>query len=620
MGLRARLTLYSVLLMATIVGVVSALHLAHAIELQFFESLERGKIMQRISVDAVTRTLDRERSAPLNEALTRDEELSNHLLNILTAATALLEIAVTDTHGRILADSDPSRVGMIFTEYPNFESMVLRTPWWGKLPILFSDRQNYELTQALAEEGQKAPVLFVRVVISPSLIRAGIRPILETDLGISLASILGSILVALVFTGIVYRPLGAVGRMIDVVTGADYEGQPGAEGDPGGAAPPPEELKAVASKLNLLGQQLRGARHDFSDLRGNVERLLDELEDAVLVFGRQQRLVTASGAIEKFLGRKRTELIGMSLSEIFAPTTNVGLLLAQIAETGRPVRNRHVSIPSGASGKVSRALLSVDIVQSLGAANGLASHGIGLLVRFRDPEATHRIGSQLQLAERLSSIGRITGGVAHEVKNPLNAINIHVELARTKLSHGDTDIEPEMEIISGEILRLDRVVTTFLDFNRPLRPNLQDIAVDTLLEDLVRLTKPQAEAAGVSMAVSLDSEGAVISADADLLKQAMLNVVVNAIASMPKGGELRIETSVYRYEAEIRIADTGMGIAPELRDKIFKLYFSTKKGGSGIGLAMAFRIVQLHDGTIDFTSETGKGTTFSLRFPLAPST
>jgi len=117
--------------------------------------------------------------------------------------------------------------------------------------------------------------------------------------------------------------------------------------------------------------------------------------------------------------------------------------------------------------------------------------------------------------------------------------------------------------------------------------------------------------------VEQQTEGVSIGVDLDLLKQAMLNVVINAIEAMPQGGKLRFESAVRGDDAEIRVTDTGCGIAPEVKDKIFGLYFTTKERGSGIGLAMTFRIVQLHDGTIDFTSEPGKGTTFAIRIPTA---
>jgi signal transduction histidine kinase len=133
----------------------------------------------------------------------------------------------------------------------------------------------------------------------------------------------------------------------------------------------------------------------------------------------------------------------------------------------------------------------------------------------------------------------------------------------------------------------------------------------------VDLARPQANAAGIRVHVEQEAaEDVEVRVDRDLLKQAMLNLVVNAIEAMPKGGELRFETLAFEHTAEIRISDTGPGIPPELRDKIFRLYFTTRKEGSGIGLAMTFRIVQLHGGAIDFSSGPGKGATFFIRLPI----
>jgi len=207
--------------------------------------------------------------------------------------------------------------------------------------------------------------------------------------------------------------------------------------------------------------------------------------------------------------------------------------------------------------------------------------------------------------------------VAHEVKNPLNAILLHVEVARARLKQGEADVSPQMEVISREILRLDRVVKTFLDFTRPVELKYRVVPLRDVVREIEELTRPQAEAAKVRMTVEPVSEGVDVRVDRDMFKQALLNVVVNAIQSMKDGGDLRLECSSAGDTAEIRIVDTGPGIPPELRDKIFRLYFTTKPGGSGIGLAMTFRIVQLHDGTIDFSSEPGKGTTFVIRLPIA---
>jgi signal transduction histidine kinase len=372
----------------------------------------------------------------------------------------------------------------------------------------------------------------------------------------------------------------------------------------------------MASKVSLLGQRLRGAQFEVSDLMGNMDRLFQDLEDAVFIFNRERRLVFASGSVEKFLGRNRAGLSGETISDIFPPARPLGLLIAQSAQTGRAVRNRRV--PVTAAGEIVEGpavvLLSVDTLETLPGSTG---PGSGLLVRLRDPEAQRKIGRELQTADRMAALSRVSSGVAHEVKNPLNAILLHVEVAKARLAKGETDVEPQMEIISREILRLDRVVKTFLDFTRPVELKLSNVPLGEFVSEVVELARPQAEASKIRVEVTDEADRVEIRVDRDLLKQALLNVVVNAIEAMPQGGALRFEATAGEDAAEIRVSDTGVGIAPELREKIFRLYFTTRTQGSGIGLAMTFRIVQLHDGTIDFTSEPGKGTTFFIRLPIA---
>jgi len=188
-----------------------------------------------------------------------------------------------------------------------------------------------------------------------------------------------------------------------------------------------------------------------------------------------------------------------------------------------------------------------------------------------------------------------------------------------KLAKGDTNVNQQMDIIASEILRLDRVVKTFLDFTRPVEMKTVEVPADAFVFEMVELARPQAQAMGVTISADLHAVGATIMVDPDLLKQAALNIVVNAIEAMPKGGELRFESSIEGEDVEIRISDSGSGIAPEKRDQIFQLYYTTKTKGSGIGLAMTFRIVQLLNGKIEFVSEPGKGTAFILRFPLEGS-
>ncbi len=229
-----------------------------------------------------------------------------------------------------------------------------------------------------------------------------------------------------------------------------------------------------------------------------------------------------------------------------------------------------------------------------------------------------RMASQLDIASRFAAISRLSGGVAHEIKNPLNAISLRLDLLRERLGGPEEEMIAEIDILLKEVRRLDRVVKTFLDFSRPVEVKFDDVDLAALAHEIVDLMTPQARLTGI--ALQFESAGelpARIRGDSDMLKQAVLNLVTNALDALSKkeGAELRLRVSAEGEVVMMEVADNGPGIPQDLRDKVFQLYFTTKQRGSGIGLAMTYRAVQLHNGTIDFTSEDGRGTTFSLRFP-----
>jgi signal transduction histidine kinase len=225
------------------------------------------------------------------------------------------------------------------------------------------------------------------------------------------------------------------------------------------------------------------------------------------------------------------------------------------------------------------------------------------------------MASQFDVASRLAAISRISGGVAHEIKNPLNAISLRLDLLRAHAEPQQDGLIPEIDILSNEVRRLDRVVKTFLDFSRPLEVRFADVDLGALAGEVANLMTPQARTSGVEMQFEAPAEPALMRGDADLLKQAILNLVTNALEAMKGGGVLRLKVERVGDSVALEIADNGPGIPPEVRDKVFQLYFTTKERGSGIGLAMTYRAVQLHNGTVDFTSELGRGTTFRLQFP-----
>jgi hypothetical protein len=610
MTIQAKVTLRYGLLVVFMAGAISAVNVAIETEQQFASMLERARDFNDLAVSELTQAVKTDSPPPPIEDVLADPGLASMLEQIMVKSNnAVLEIAVVDENNRILLDSI-SPPGGTLPAYEDFGALVKRTNWLQKLDILWKGARYYQV-ESLPQRTTAGKLLYVRAVIDTQFIRIDIQPKLERSLMVAFLAVIGAVCLTFLFSTVAFRPLVRLRRQLDLVASGDYDLQPGAAPDASKAAT--DEFAVMSSKVNLLGERLRGAQVEVSDLRGNIERLFQDLEDAVFLFNRDGRLVFASGSVDKLLGRARSDLAGLSLAAIFPPSGSLGLLIADAAQSGKPVRNRRVPVTAEAEipPGVPIVLLSVDPVHD--APGG----GSGLLVRLRDPEGRHQIGRQLQIADRLAAISKVSGGVAHEVKNPLNAILLHVEVARAKLASGNTDVGPQMDIIAREILRLDRVVKTFLDFTRPVELNLTTVPLDSLAAEIVELARPQASSVGIRIEARRQAEGAEVRVDRDLLKQAVLNVAMNAIQAMPDGGELRFETSATAETAEMRISDTGPGIPAAIRDKVFRLYFTTRKEGSGIGLAMTFRIVQLHDGTIDFTSEPGRGTTFAIRLPLA---
>jgi signal transduction histidine kinase len=238
-------------------------------------------------------------------------------------------------------------------------------------------------------------------------------------------------------------------------------------------------------------------------------------------------------------------------------------------------------------------------------------------LRHNVDQLLETMASQLDVASRLAAISKLTKNVAHEIKNPLNAIALRLDLLRAKWGEPDEEVSRELDILSKEVLRLDRVVKTFLDFSRPVEVHFQEADLCALTKEIVDLMAPQAHSARIALQLETPPEPARMRADPDMLKQAILNLVSNAMEAMKSGGDLRLKVDQPDGLVLLEVADSGPGIPTELRDKVFQLYFTTKTKGSGIGLALTYRAVQLHNGTIGFTSEIGRGTTFRLQFPSA---
>jgi signal transduction histidine kinase len=230
-------------------------------------------------------------------------------------------------------------------------------------------------------------------------------------------------------------------------------------------------------------------------------------------------------------------------------------------------------------------------------------------------EVLFKTEEQLRRADRLSALGELSAGMAHEIRNPLGSIKGAAEI----LKEGYRPDDPRSEfaqILVRETDRLNGIVEEFLGFVRPKPPELREADVNDVVESVLALTAQPARKAGVAVAKHLDQMIGRHNLDAGLLQQAFLNIVLNAIQAMPAGGTLTVSSRLSDGAIEIAFSDTGTGISPKDRKRLFDPFFTTKQDGTGLGLAITFRIIQNHRGAIEVMSEQGKGTTFTVRIPL----
>ncbi|MGB7160656.1 MAG: ATP-binding protein [Tepidisphaeraceae bacterium] len=223
-------------------------------------------------------------------------------------------------------------------------------------------------------------------------------------------------------------------------------------------------------------------------------------------------------------------------------------------------------------------------------------------------------------AERMAELGALTGGLAHEIKNPLSTVQLNLQLLQEDLDSNHPSYQrltSRLSTVHRETGRLREILDDFLRYAGRIELDRKPVDLNQMLEDLVDFFTPQAQVQRVQ--IRLKRHPAPVTADVDerLLKQAALNLMINAVQAMTGGGELMLSVAPRGRDAVIDVIDTGPGIAPDALAQIFQAYYTTKKGGTGIGLAMAQRIAEEHGGSIDVRSEVGKGSDFSIILPLA---
>jgi PAS domain S-box-containing protein len=613
--LRTKITIFIALLVLGVVGVNSWLYLAQLTRQVIQQAGERADLVtkqalyqsQNALTDAAKEGLKPASDSPsdlreyVRQALDRDAALTSLIDAEVAYSSLVYEVSIVDSDDTVLVSSDSSLPGRRALDRPAFAQFA-GSSFLQQLRVIYGPPQAYEVAYPfqIGPPGQQMPFGEIRVALQTGLLANAISPSLGSAAFLAMASVLISVLLAALVSNLSLAPLGRISAQLDRISRGDFDSQPLARAD---------EFGQVSTKISQIGQQLRGVREIFGTLRENLDQILGGLEDGLILFTRDGQAVMVSPSVQKFLGTPAAQLMGHRASEIFSQEHPLRQVLrlqgdeleASSAETELPVAE--------GSGTPRRVGVSVHVITEGGSR-------MGALVTLRDLESLERINRQLEISERLAAMGRVTAGVAHEVKNPLNSMRLWLENLKENLSPGEALPRQAVAVLDSEISRLDSVVKRFLDFMRPseLRPEPTDLNV--LLKEVAAVAQPQMERSGVQCELR-SAAVPPVRVDRELIRQALLNLVYNGIQAMPGGGRLTMGVERLGDTIQISVADTGVGIKPEHRARIFQLFFTTRPGGSGIGLASAYKTVLLHEGSIDFESEAGRGTTFRIEFPLS---
>jgi signal transduction histidine kinase len=630
MRLKTKLVLAITLLVFVLSGILSLVYVSQLLHSAVRQSYDTNRMVAeqiRFALQSALesglkdRTVDPNNAAQLRnmeaEAVRKNAPLQAVIDSVNRYSMTVYDINIGDNRSFTLLSTNPDNEDNPLPVRPNLSELLDTNPIQ-LMEAVFGPPKVFDVVVPLVSRGKT--FVTVHVGVRTTFLRAVYKPWLKaalTFMGFALAT---ALVAAFLLSNLALRPLEQISRQLDYWTSGG-ETQSRAEETRG------EDMAArLSHKIERFGQRTRNVEEIYSALKENLDRILGNLQDGILLFTADGRAVLVSEAARRFLAVEKGNLLGKDVGEIFDRSMVLGRTLREAFDGRVPLMQQEIVTETG-----KRIQASLDFIR-----DGDARAGLGALVTLHDLEMAEEIESELELSRRMAAIGRLTSGVGHEVKNPINAIVLHLELLKNKLSGDNARATPHLEVIEAEIHRLDRVVQMLVDFSRPVELQLREQNLCSIVGDVLALAEAELSMQNVALVSHMPSKPLMANVDADLLKQAVLNVVQNGSQAMPEGGTLEVVLEVdtkngisgdgsglnstllpmMPKSAVLRISDQGPGIPEEIREKIFDLYFTTKSGGSGIGLAMTYRILQLHHGSVQLQSRSERGTEFQLRIPL----
>ena len=622
MSLKGRQVAGVTTLVVIIVAVLSVFHLASLARLSLQESAARGDMLKQMIYQRA-----RDVVIAANDpypALEQDGGIRSLLESALAFSPNVVYAAITNKDGLAIVHSSATQEGQRIPDQEDLGKIVDERSSVALLRAVYSDR-TYEVRQVLLINQQEFGA--IHIGFSTLLVKSELRKALRQSLQDVVMALLLSCLVAMLMSQWMLRPIHVIQSGLTRLG----RGELNVSLD----LPEGEEFRDLGTSFKAVSDQLSASRAKALAGGTDFESVVDNLEDAVALFNPDGTLIFSNPAMGTLLPHFAAG-DGKTLDAMAPPNHPV----RQLVERTLAAHKGQGPVSVDVGEEEDRLLMTHPIDDDSG-------KFMGAILVARNLSYMNQVHSTLKYSQKLAAFGRLMAGVAHEVKNPLNAMTIHLELLRSKLARQSIpsgfaqgkadltgrslrepgqavmeaaplpDVSKHVDIIGKEIQRLDTVLNGFLKFARPDELKLQPLRLSDVISDVMTTVSPEAERSRVTVRQECPRDLPEIKADPAMLRQALLNLALNAIQAMPNGGTLRVACRAEHGSVQIDVEDTGVGIPPEHLQRIFDLYFTTKEKGSGIGLSMVYRIVQLHDGDVEVQSTPGSGTRFKLVFPQA---
>jgi PAS domain S-box-containing protein len=384
------------------------------------------------------------------------------------------------------------------------------------------------------------------------------------------------------------------------------------------------QLRQQRSALETTNVELRQRLNELADLKSYTDNILASLTTGIVTVDLDGRVVTLNPAAEMMTGFFAGEVAGRYCTEVFAQTPELGEILMEAIAS-------RVASPSVTATLRRRNGRTLPIEISTAPLKGGDGKDLGVIAAMRDITVVRELEQRLRRSDRLAALGSLAAGLAHEIKNPLTSL---VTFSRhlTRRFDDEQFRAKFQSVVPGELERINGIVERLLELSRPARLTFSPVRLPALLERAVELYAHEMEVAGVRVVREYARDLPTVWADPNALYQALVNLLRNALDAMPSGGRLTLRTgwadagaamparhpATLARRVRMEIADSGVGITPGNADRVFNPFFSTKDGGTGLGLALTHKIVEDHGGSIDFRSTPGAGTTFRVDIPIYP--